>query len=482
MALSSLSTVVAVGCGVFAEYYEAPGINMKNTNLSIIKEAYVLPDGDQYLLYAPLIHVILKVNKSLLLLLNKINDGEDIPQDINTLDALEQLQDIGILNGTDQYPINQRSHEDYLPTSVTFLPTSDCNLGCIYCYANSGSSSKYLSVNVAKKAVDVICDNAKLRNIPSIQIGFLGGGEPFLAWDLVTELYSYTKMKAENLGLSTFFTGVTNGMLSNTQTNWICDNFQYLNVSLDGTKEIQDQHRPTKNMASSFNTIINTISLLNQNKFDFSIRSTISKLSVNKMEEITSFFVNEIGVKKIHFEPLFACGRCKTDSDLVPDPWLFADNFKKCISIVNGTKTELFCSSARLDTISSTYCGALVENFYITPDGYVTACTEVSSINDELAEIFFIGKYDDNTDSFSIWKDKREALLSRTVNSMKNCQKCIAKWHCSGGCPAKADNGNVFENVDSAGCIIARDLTEYHLKVLARGESDSFSRITARII
>ena len=281
---------------------------------------------------------------------------------------------------------------------------------------------------------------------------------PFLAWDLVNEILKYSRAKANEFGLSTFFTGVTNGMLSKEQVLWISQNFQYLNISLDGTKVIHDEHRPTKYNKGSYDTVIKTIKLLNDLGFKYSIRSTISSISVNHMVSIVEFFSREIGASKIHFEPLFACGRCRTTSNLTPDPKVFADNFKKCLAVVHSTNTVLFCSAVRLDTLTSTFCGALGENFYITPDGYVTSCTEVSSIDESLANVFFIGKYDELSKNFVFWNDKKKFLASRTVFNMDNCKQCIAKWHCAGGCPVKAAyQGNIFDTVQLANCEISEN-------------------------
>ena len=119
--------------------------------MEIINELYLLPDGDQYILYAPLNHTILKVNKGLVALLNKIKQGYNVPQDKTTLTALENLKKLGIINGEDRIPQDPNPNDEYLPTSVTFLPTSDCNLKCIYCYANSGTYKKYLGMRDVHK-------------------------------------------------------------------------------------------------------------------------------------------------------------------------------------------------------------------------------------------------------------------------------------------------------------------------------------------
>lgn len=441
--------------------------------MRVIKEIYVLPDGDQFILYAPLKRTLLTVNYSAVSLLKRMRDGSEVPDDAETLLAVDRLKTAGIVDADESCPPPHGSNGDYRPTNVTFLPTSDCNLRCIYCYADSGTTSRYLSPDVARSAIDLVCANAREKKVQRVQVGFLGGGEPFLAWDMIQEIVAYARMRANESGLSTYFTGVTNGMLSEERIRWISENFQYLNISLDGTRAIQDRHRPTRDRGGSYETVIRTVGLLREATFKFAIRSTISSISVNQMVPIVEFFSHELGVAKIQLEPLFACGRCRTTSQLAPIPEVFAENFKACLEVVRSTQTELLCSGIRLDALSSTFCGALGDNFYITPDGYVTSCTEVSSPEEALAEVFFIGKYDRDTHSFVFWDDRRKILASRSVPNLRSCGGCISKWHCAGGCPAKAAlGGDIFDPTRLANCKIARNLTEHSIRTATHGLID----------
>jgi len=441
--------------------------------MRVIKEVYVLPDGDQYILYAPLKHILLSANPSVITLLKRIRQGADIPSDAETQQVFDLLKTVGIVDSEDTYPPSHAPNGEYRPTSVTFLPTSDCNLRCIYCYADSGTTSHYMLPDVARAAIDFICTNAKSKDVQQVQVGFLGGGEPFLAWDFVQDIVAYARLTAKAFGLSTYFTGVTNGMLSADQVRWISENFQYLNISLDGTKAIQDQHRPTRDRQGSFETVVRTATFFREAKFRYAIRSTISSLSVQQMVPIVEFFSRDLGVSKIQFEPLFACGRCRTTSRLAPDPQVFIENFKACLEVVRSTPTELLCSAIRLDTLSSTFCGALGENFYITPDGYVTSCTEVSSPSEALADTFFIGQYDRSVHRFVFWDQKRTFLASRSVLNIEGCGGCIAKWHCAGGCPVKAAHrGDIFKPTQLANCEIARELTEHSIRTAIHGRAN----------
>jgi uncharacterized protein len=436
--------------------------------MKIIKELYAIDDTDKIILYAPLKRMVLSVNRKVLSLIVDIKSGGRIPGDTETTGVIKLLKEFGIITTDEENTPLKNSYTEYKPSKVTFLPTTDCNMSCIYCYADSGTNIKYLSYDIAKAAIDFISNNAKEKNESEIHVGFLGGGEPFLAWDLLKKIINYSRKKAGDLGLTASFGGVTNGLLSKTKIQWIKENFHFLNISIDGMKFIQDSQRPIKNNKSSFEKVIRTLHRLNELGFVYSVRSTISSLSLDYMEEIVGFFANELKVKRIHFEPLFACGRCKTNNELVPDRDKFIENYKKCITLAYSLNTELLCSAVRLDAITSTFCGAAGENFYITPEGYVTSCTEVSLKEEPLSDMFFIGEFDKSKNQFGFRKDRIDYLSSRTVLKMEGCQNCIAKWHCAGGCPAKAaQKGNMFNATQTADCQIARELTEYYIKSIA---------------
>jgi len=447
--------------------------------IKLIEELYVIPDKKHFIVYAPLKRKILQVNKEFVKLLDKIRNQKAALFGADERMCIESLKNLDFINASEDYPENTFGTTEYSPTSVTFLPTSNCNLQCIYCYSNSNLESENLSIDVAFKAIDLIIENALKQQLTQIQIGFLGGGEPFLEWDFVTTIIRYAQLEAKKNDLSTYFTGVTNGVLSEKKIDFIIKNFNYLNISIDGTKEIQNIQRPKKNRKESFESVVRTIYRLNEVGFKFGTRSTISSMSVNNMIDIVKFLNNDLHVKKIHFEPLHPCGRAKMKLNLAPDPLLFIANFKKCLSITSKSKSELFCSAIRLDTLTSRFCGALNQNFYVVPNGYVTACTEVSSIDDHLSEIFFIGRFDTENGKFVFDEKKIRALSERKVTNIPCCSECIAKWHCAGACPVKGVlAGNLYDPSATINCLISKELTEFYIKSIANGKKGLSPRIT----
>jgi len=438
--------------------------------VKLIDELYVLPDGGQFILYAPLKRVILVANRSLLILLAKIRAGMEPPSDAESARWICELERLGLINSVEPFPPSLSSPEEaYAPTNLTFLPTSDCNLRCIYCYADAGVAEKYMDIDVAKAGLEFVFANAATKGVSKVHIGFLGGGEPFLAWDFVVETVAYARRLAERSGIEAYFTGVTNGVLSPSRAQWIARNFQYLNISIDGTKAIQNEQRPAKDGKGSFDIVVRTLGVLNDSGFRYALRTTVSSRSVTKLPAIAEFFSKELKAPRIQFEPLFACGRCRTQKDLAPDPDAFVENFKKALAVIDPAQTEMLCSVLRIDVLSPTFCGAMADNFYITPDGHVTSCTEVSSADDPLAQTFFIGRYEPGQ-GFVFFDERRNVLKARTVNSLEHCKFCLAKWHCAGGCAVKAaQEGNICTTTPAANCKIARDLTEHSVRTLARG-------------
>lgn len=448
----------------------------------VTDELYVLPDGENYILYAPLLRTLLTVNRDVVDLLAHLRSGKRLDLDSQSQAVLQQLRDTGIIESTAAQPAEQAYSDDFRPARVTFLPTLSCNLRCIYCYADSGKLTVELPLPIAEAAIDFVVANAVAGNVPNIQVGFLGGGEPFLAWHFMRAAVSYAEARGRASGKQVFVTGVTNGVLSRDQVAWVADHFQYLNISLDGPELIQDAHRPTVRQAGSYKLVCRTVTSLRERGFKFAVRSTISSLSVDHMAQILRHFAEDLGVRRIHFEPLFACGRCQTSPDLAPEPERFIENFKACLPVAQECGVELFCSLVRLDTLASTFCGAMLDNFYITPHGFVTACTEVSSPDEPMAKEFFIGKYDVKVGAFVFWNDQRRRLASRTVMNLNSCQGCIAKWHCAGGCAVKAGHtSSVYDAGPLSSCTIARSLTEFYVRTIAARSGINPPRVSASV-
>jgi len=145
------------------------------------------------------------------------------------------------------------------PLSILFLEiTEQCNFRCSYCiysenYPNERiETSKNMSFDTAKKAVDGLVPLSK----NNVMIGFYGG-EPLLNMGLIRQIMNYSKEKFPDKEFG--FSMTTNFFNADRYIQEIVDNGMYINLSLDGPKEIHDECRRTKNGKPTYDKIMSNL-------------------------------------------------------------------------------------------------------------------------------------------------------------------------------------------------------------------------------
>ncbi len=208
-------------------------------------ELFVIKD-ENYILYVPLQGKILEISEGAFFALKQsLNGGPDkIDPKVR-----KKLLDSFIISETPFSEVSFCNFTDYKPTSVTILPTFDCNLRCSYCYAEGGKNvGKNMSFDIAKSAINFILKNAKESGEKRVKLSFHGGGEPFYykTFQLVKESVKYFQDEVKKTGLESRITSATNGVISPKRLDWILENFDSLNISLDGYQELQNNQRPIR--------------------------------------------------------------------------------------------------------------------------------------------------------------------------------------------------------------------------------------------
>ena len=442
-----------------------------DTKYEVTCDLFTLPiDDENQILYAPRLGFISTVNHDLMNLLAGLDtlDLETLNQEQRA--TLEYLAKKNVLNGSGEADVVTPFQQKYEPTMVTLFPTNQCNLRCKYCYASAGDM-KPLTMDwyFGTHAIDTVIKNLKEKGSVSMPLAFHGGGEPLLPWDFVKRTVEYAEEQTEKAGLKLSVFSATNGLLSITQLDWIIKHFASLNISFDGLPYVQDYHRPLPNGKGSFEFVNRTMKYLDDHNFNYGVRSTISSFNVDAMEESLDFICQNYKTKMVHFEPLFYCGRCKTNNSLSPNMEKFSVNFKKCDLKAKQYGIAFMYSGCRIDCLTSSFCGATKDNFSVTPDGYVTTCYEVTSKDDPKSEVMFIGKIREDGE-LEIDESKRKYLHSLTVNNLEYCKDCFAKWHCGGECIAKLGHTDYLGPRGHDRCQLNRHLVMSRLVNLVKGD------------
>ena len=431
-----------------------------NSDLFTIKRA----DGS-YILYAPLNKKTGVINASGANTVARFLAGELLTDSEKLF--IDNLYETNFL--TEQEPVKPvfPANYEFMPHEVTLFATDKCNLRCRYCYADAGKNSRKMQIETAKAAIDLVANNAGLIGLPQFAVGFHGGGEPTIAWDLVSEAVEYAHEVASKKGLDVEIFAATNGMFNKEQREFILQKFTNLNISIDGPADIQDYNRPQTDGSGSFATVRDNLKFLDEHRFSYGVRATITKKDVHRMTEIVEWFKSEFNITFLHLEPVWLCGRCLTTGEEAPSDEDFIKYYSQAMEKAEQIGINLVYSGLRLDSLLSKFCAAAGDGFNVLPDGVVTSCYEITESTNPKAELFHYGRYDFNRKEFVFDMDKIKRLQKYSVENIPYCQDCFCKWHCAGDCISKVfDVSKSFEHEGSPRCALNRQLTLIQLEKL----------------
>lgn len=421
---------------------------------TIKSELFLLRDDNGPILYAPLKSLSARINDSAVnSVVRRIEGTALLPEDEPVVQMLEEH---GFFK--DDVLCEEQITP---PTEVTLFLSDGCNLRCRYCYASAEKIRHVMPPEVGKAAVDFIVANAVSAGAESIAVGFHGNGEPFTAFSLMKEICRYAREKAEENGLQVRLYSASNGCWSEEIADWAMAWLDNLNISFDGTEEMQNQQRPLPDGSPSFPLVDRTLRRLNDAGKSFGIRATLTSESVRRLPEIAAFIRDRYpNCNQLHVEPVWESGRSIRSAVHTPDADDFIESFIQAQKVLEQSRIRLVFSAVKGEQTSVVFCGASRDSFVVTAEGLVTACFEVCEACDERASLFIYGKYDPAVGGFVFDDRKREALHRLTVNNIPYCQDCFCKYHCCGDCPAKLIGAGAPEtHCGSVRCEMTRALT-----------------------
>ena len=359
-------------------------------------------------------------------------------------DELYELKKAGQLFAQDDYIDVSRYIPVNAPVKALCLHVAhDCNLRCKYCFASTGDfgqGRKIMPPEIAKKAIDFVIARSGVRH--NIEVDFFG--EPLMAWDTVTQTVDYARSLEEKYNKKFRFTITTNGLLlDEDKRKYINENMDNCVLSLDGRREVNDEFRKTVAGTGSYDTIVPKFKALVDERdpnLDYYARGTFTSHNLDFAEDVLS--IADAGFDRLSVEPVTAdpgCGYDLTEDDL---PKIEAE-YDRLTDIMLERKKEgkpftFFHFMVDLDQGPCVVkrlrgCGAGYEYVAVTPDGDIYPCHQ------------FVGKDEFKQGSVldqSFNMDIAQKFAGMNIYSRPKCQKCWAKFYCSGGCSAANYNMN----------------------------------------
>ena len=429
-------------------------------------EVFVISEGvGQYLVYAPLRRAAFVANGRLVNLLHDLGLGRFRAQDDPDGSLIEFLRRMEIVDAAPERVPADLAEGELAPTEVTLFLTTACNLRCGYCYARAGETkASFMSFDVARRAIDVVVGHALQRPEKHFELGYHGGGEPTQSWAVLTKSFDYARDQADAHGLTFSATTVTNGVLSDEKLSWIIEHLDGLSLSFDGLPAAQDANRPLARGGGSSEHVERVLRRLDAAQFPYGVRFTVTHDQIASLPEAVHYTCTRFRPLRIQIEPAYALGRWQAAPSAETVEFIAA--YREARQIAANLECDLFYSGARIDALTSHFCGASQDGFSITPTGSVSGCFEVFRDEEQHAPTFLYGQLND-VGGVDLDRAKLNHLRNRTGPNLEYCKGCFARWHCAGDCYHKAlsvEGAEEFRGTDR--CHINRELTRD--QILAR--------------
>ncbi len=357
-------------------------------------------------------------------------------------------------------------NKEYLSDELTVVLSlsEKCNCRCKYCFLDAETQGEVMSEELLHAAINKAFEIANGRDINFSAFG----GEPTTEEDLLEKVLEFTKgvYPAEKLHYSI----TTNGIFSENTCNFLIENNFSISLSMDGIPEVQNYQRPLANNKPSYLLVEQNIKRLVNAGNKMKVRCTVTNYSVNHMVD-TVKWLHDLGVKRIHFEPVTPGGRgCNNDNSLQPPlAKEFVDNLIKAIELGGKYGMDIICFPyMNMMVAPIVFCDGRAENrLVISPRGIVSSCVEVQNKEHVLFPYLGLGEYDSNNKALVFSHDSRRDTIRgchALMETKQICKACALKFFCGGGCPTRNFRGSGSTNiVDQYRCDIIRLVMPYIL-------------------
>ena len=393
---------------------------------------------------------------------------EDIKEGIEEILELRAAQ---VLFTDDVYEgyVDDFQNRETVVKALCLNVAHDCNLRCKYCFADEGEyhgRRALMSEEVGKAALDFLVKNSGGRK--NLEVDFFGG-EPLMNWEVVKKLVEYGRSIEKEYDKNFRFTITTNGTLLNDEIlKFVNKEMGNIVLSIDGRKEVNDSMRPRAGGQGCYDDIVPKYQKVAESRHQlrYFVRGTFTHANLDFSEDVKH--LAELGFKQISVEPVVAS----------PEDWyafkdedipIICEEYDKIAKYYiekhkEGKGFNFFhfnidleggpCVAKRLSG-----CGSGCEYLGVTPWGDLYPCHQFVGNED-----FIMGNVFDGITR----PDIRDKFKKSNVYSRPECQKCFARYYCSGGCAANAYNFNGDINATyKHGCELQRKRIECAIMIKA---------------
>lgn len=328
--------------------------------------------------------------------------------------------------------------EKTVPSVVYIVMTEKCNLSCVYCYAEAGSSNcitNELTIDDYNKIF------VELSDCGIQDVVFTGGevGQKRNFYEILDSAFSF--------GLNCKIITNGNAIFNKKKAKFVADRCSKITVSLDSIdEEKNDKNRGVGCYKVAKQAIQNLIDIGYSN---ININQTITSWNKYDISDMISF-ADQHNIQ-VNIGSFCEMGRGK--------------NSKDTLTISERVEIEILSIQTKGSRITpfsyNLHCGQGISEFSINPIGNVYSCKLLDTSD------FLLGNI--RSESLNSILDKRVNSLPTKkfmVSSFEKCSDCSFKYLCGGSCRAThyyAANGFDPQNIDSKECEVNKKMILEHM-------------------
>lgn len=376
--------------------------------------------------------------------------------------------------------------------------TSACNQSCVYCQASAGSDNNYMTIETARKSIDI----AFTSPAESITIEFQGG-EPTLNPSVLYASVLYAKELQEKTGKNLLMALVTN--LTNADDyliGWLLDHKVDICSSLDGPEYVHNKNRPMNNFNNTYVSYFEGVKKYQnacmQRSIDPTIKAiqTTTRYSLDYGIQIVDEYRN-LGSDSIYIRPLTPLGyAAKNWKDIGYTTDQYLSYYRSIVDYIisierNGTPIKEVTASILLhrillhEAVSHTEhrspCGGAIGQMAINYDGDIYTCDEARMLGTSGDKAFRIGNVDDTYIKLISSPVVHALCTASCLEGLPMCCDCVYQPFCS-TCPVVTYGfeKDIFSHqLETYHCKISKGILEY-LFALIRGADAQTMEILMR--
>lgn len=337
--------------------------------------------------------------------------------------------------------VSCKLYEDF-PLSIYIDLINSCNLHCAYCYFSP--TDKKMGFSKIKEIINEASAKGTLYM-------HFAGGEPLLRKD-VFKIGDYARQK----GICTSIT--TNGtLITKENADKLAKSFSFVQISLDGPKEIHDCIRG----AGSFDRTVKGIKNILAKRDDICIGCVIHKKNVPAIEEFIDYLI-KLGVSNFRTIRLKSVNK---EAEKTYELSQYARFLAKLSKLKRKKKIRIhkapfdFLLEGHMDAQNKVKigCGAGFVTCSITADGFLVPCTTCPIKRTEQNNLLVhsIEEAWRNSNVFKKWRNEAPNIRGK-------CNTCTFFEICGGGCRA----ASYFKYGDYTSRPIVLDVGRDKLKLL----------------